>query len=616
MRVRSRGLRVSIAGLLTVGAMAVVVGSSLAADPSAGCTTTSGVTTCVFAYTGAAQTWTVPAGVTTASFDLYGAEGGSFLGFGGLGGRTEATIPVSSGDSIQVNVGGHGQELAEGLTGRPAGGFNGGGSGEDAGGGGATDIRSGGVALADRLLVAGGGGGNGAGGSSGGGGGGSSGEDAPANDTDIFPGTIAGGGGSQSAGGSAGGNSTAGSLGSGGENTVAGGGGGGGYYGGGAGYISGGGGGSGFVTASATSSAMSTGVREGDGLVTISYTEAPPADLTISKSHTGNFTSGQVGAQYMITVSNGGTGASSGTVTVVDALPAGLTAIAISGSGWACTLATLTCTRSDSLAAAGNYAAVTVTVNVAGNAPASVTNSATVSGGGETNTSNDTATDPTTVVQSCTPTGFFRDGINLTAKQIGGNVTGTLDAAGCDIGIYYGSASTGGVDGATISNARYFGVVNDGRSNLSVTNSTISNIGNNPFDGTQHGVGILFTTQHVLGISSGTAGGTISGNSLPSYQKGGITILGAKAAATITNNTVTGSGQVNYIAQNGIQISFGATAQVTGNTVSGNWYTPAGTMSCGLLFLDAGGVKQHSNNLFANETNLCNAGRGGGQYKP
>ena len=38
-----------------------------------------------------------------------------------------------------------------------------------------------------------------------------------------------------------------------------------------------------------------------------------------------------------------------------------------------------------------------MTVNVASNAPASVTNTATVSGGGETNTANDTASDPTTI---------------------------------------------------------------------------------------------------------------------------------------------------------------------------------------------------------------------------
>ena len=37
----------------------------------------------------------------------------------------------------------------------------------------------------------------------------------------------------------------------------------------------------------------------------------------------------------------------------------------------------------------------------------------------------------------CTPTGFFRDGLNMTAAQIGGDVTGSLDATGCNVGVYY-----------------------------------------------------------------------------------------------------------------------------------------------------------------------------------
>jgi uncharacterized repeat protein (TIGR01451 family) len=120
-------------------------------------------------------------------------------------------------------------------------------------------------------------------------------------------------------------------------------------------------------------------------------------DLTISKSHTGNFTQGQTGAQYTITVSNGGTGPTSGTVNVVDSLPAGLTATSLSGSGWNCNLATLTCTRSDALTGNTSYPNITLTVNVASNAPSSITNSAAVSGGDEQNTANNTANDPTTI---------------------------------------------------------------------------------------------------------------------------------------------------------------------------------------------------------------------------
>ena len=123
-------------------------------------------------------------------------------------------------------------------------------------------------------------------------------------------------------------------------------------------------------------------------------------DLTVNKSHTGNFTLGQTGATYSIVVTNSGSATTSGTVTVTDTLPTGLTATGISGGGWSCVLATLTCTRSTTRGPGGSFQAITVTVNVAANAPPTVTNSATVSGGGEINTSNNTDTDPTTIVQA------------------------------------------------------------------------------------------------------------------------------------------------------------------------------------------------------------------------
>ncbi len=122
-------------------------------------------------------------------------------------------------------------------------------------------------------------------------------------------------------------------------------------------------------------------------------------DLTITKTHAGNFTQSQTGATYTLTVSNVGQAPSFGTVTVTDTLPAGLTATGIAGTGWTCVLASLSCTRSDALASNASYPPILLTVNVAFNAAPSVVNSATVSGGGENNNANDTATDATTVIQ-------------------------------------------------------------------------------------------------------------------------------------------------------------------------------------------------------------------------
>jgi len=154
------------------------------------------------------------------------------------------------------------------------------------------------------------------------------------------------------------------------------------------------------------------------------------ADLTITKTHVGNFTQGQIGAAYTITVTNGGAGATAGTVTVVDTLPAGLTATAEAGTGWTCVLGTLTCTRADVLAAAGSYPAITLTVTVANNAAASVTNTATVSGGGELNVANDVATNQTTITQLADMTITKTHTGNFTLGQTGATYTITATNSG------------------------------------------------------------------------------------------------------------------------------------------------------------------------------------------
>jgi uncharacterized repeat protein (TIGR01451 family) len=127
-------------------------------------------------------------------------------------------------------------------------------------------------------------------------------------------------------------------------------------------------------------------------------TAGPQPDLAIAKTHAGNAQQGQVGFVYTLAVRNIGSAPTAGTVTVSDTLPTGLTATAISGAGWSCTVgATSTCSRSDALAAGASYPNITLTVNVASNAPPSVTNTATVSGSNDANPANDISSDPTTI---------------------------------------------------------------------------------------------------------------------------------------------------------------------------------------------------------------------------
>jgi M6 family metalloprotease-like protein/uncharacterized repeat protein (TIGR01451 family) len=119
-----------------------------------------------------------------------------------------------------------------------------------------------------------------------------------------------------------------------------------------------------------------------------------PSVLSISKTHTGNFTQGQAGATYTVTVSNqAGAGPTNSQVSVTDTVPTGLTLVSMSGGGWTCP--NTTCTRSDTLNAGSSYPGITVTVNVAATAPSQVINRVTVSGGGSASAS---ATDTTNVV--------------------------------------------------------------------------------------------------------------------------------------------------------------------------------------------------------------------------
>ena len=247
------------------------------------------------AYTGAAQSATLPAGKYTLT--CLGAQGGyrSSSTYGGLGGKAVGTLTLTNATKIYAYVGGSGN------TGKTNGGFNGGGKRATYnGGGGATDIRIGTDSLYARVIVAGGGGSDGATSKGGGAGGGTTG----GNTTATSYGT--GGYGAIQTGNSGGtayvtttqsASSTAGGFGFGGSGLHASGGyggaGGGGWYGG-AGTTpdgsgdddKGGGGGSGYVYTSDTASnypsgcllnssyylsntSMSNGVQSGNGSATI-----------------------------------------------------------------------------------------------------------------------------------------------------------------------------------------------------------------------------------------------------------------------------------------------------------------------------------------------------------
>jgi uncharacterized repeat protein (TIGR01451 family) len=166
------------------------------------------------------------------------------------------------------------------------------------------------------------------------------------------------------------------------------------------------------VAANATSPQVNAVSVSGGGSATASTTDstsltANPALLTIAKSHSGSFTQGQQNAQYTVAVSNtAGAGPTSGTVTVTETVPAGLTLASMSGTGWTCV--GNACTRSDALSGGVSYPAIAVTVNVNANATSPQVNAVSVSGGGAaaanaSDTTTITGTNQPPVAVSVTP---------------------------------------------------------------------------------------------------------------------------------------------------------------------------------------------------------------------
>lgn len=253
--------------------------------PAVTANTCNGVLNDTFNFTGAMQTFVVPAGITSVSIKTWGAQGGAnWVNNVNFGGYVAGDFSVTPGATLYVFVGGQATTIT--------GGYNGGGNGEGAGkgGGGGSDVRMGGTTYNDRIIVAGGGGGAGywsslhVVGGEGGGLVGNNGYRQP--DYATNPGGL---GGTQSGPGA---NGTCVSF----YNTVCAGGfgyggapsgcgcegygGGGGWYGGaGSGNCRGGGGGSGYALPSATNVSMATGARTGNGMVVISYAGASVATV-------------------------------------------------------------------------------------------------------------------------------------------------------------------------------------------------------------------------------------------------------------------------------------------------------------------------------------------------
>lgn len=155
-----------------------------------------------FPFTGADQTFTVPAGVNSINIKTWGAGGGGSQAPGGAGGYASGTLPVTQGDVLTIITGqGGGTGLERSYGGGGAGGTSTGPRGSN--GAGRSAVRKNGT----EVITAGGGGSSGSRNlpqySDGGSGGCTTGVNA-FNSGDYAPGSVPAQGGTQGAGGAGG----------------------------------------------------------------------------------------------------------------------------------------------------------------------------------------------------------------------------------------------------------------------------------------------------------------------------------------------------------------------------------------------------------------------------
>ena len=122
-------------------------------------------------------------------------------------------------------------------------------------------------------------------------------------------------------------------------------------------------------------------------VVALSALGAQPAaaapTLTVGVSHTPTVINRGDGlATYSIVVSNSGDTPTNGTTTATATLPTGVQAGTLSGSGWTCSVTTVTCTRSNSLVGGASYPTITLAgwLDDAAADPVTISASATSSG--------------------------------------------------------------------------------------------------------------------------------------------------------------------------------------------------------------------------------------------
>jgi CSLREA domain-containing protein len=155
----------------------------------------------------------------------------------------------------------------------------------------------------------------------------------------------------------------------------------------------------------------------------------------------------------------------------------------------------------------------------------------------------------------------FNNGANVEASGI--TVKGPLNTNGCASGVL----------------SRFYGVYVRGGAALNLHDSSVLDIReNNPQPNTRCRVGTAVDAGTTVAALNQTGGLTLDHVLINGFQARAVTVDNAGSTATVTNNTLTGSTSPS-LSQTVMLISFGASANISGNQISGAQCSDA--VNCG-----------------------------------
>jgi len=133
-----------------------------------------------------------------------------------------------------------------------------------------------------------------------------------------------------------------------------------------------------------------------------------------------------------------------------------------------------------------------------------------------------------------------------------------------------------------------------------VDNVEVVGIRNTPLSGSQHGVGI-----YAYNADGTPRTLTITDSFIHDFQKNGMALSGDGLTVRVEGNTVVGVGPTDKIAQNGIQVGFGAGGLIVGNVVRDVWWIgPTWTSSGILVGGTAAGLEIRGNEVSGAQTGI------------